>query len=139
MAAAWMAPVIALASAAPAQAASREPGPPTWTWTADYLTTRQALTYFTAINNADEDVPATFITPRFTSTGVELYGHGFGPWEMEFTSTAVVATAVIPARSSLTTAFIGYFTRTPPATATLVASLTPPASPNPPTLTLNFT
>lgn len=100
-------------------------------------TPQQAETYFTATNSSDAPIDVVFVAPR-SQGAAELYGYGFGSWAVSLTSTTVVCTATIPAQGSLTTPFLGYFTRTPPATEVLVASLTPRAS-SVPTITLAFT
>ncbi len=134
-AAVWAAPVIAVTAATPLAAASTQPL--SWTWTAQMVTSRQAETYFTATNSSDDPIDVVFVAPR-AQGAAELYGYGFGSWAVSLTSTTVVCTATVPAQGSLTTPFLGYFTRTPPATEVLVASLTPSAS-SVPTLTLTFT
>lgn len=134
-AAVWAAPVIAVAAATPLAAASTQAL--SWTWTAQMATPAQAQTYFTATNSSDAPIDVVFVAPR-SQGAVELYGYGFGPWEVSLTSTTVVCTATIPAQGSLTTPLLGYFTRTPPTTEVLVASLTPSAS-FVPTITLTFT
>ncbi|MFJ2551531.1 hypothetical protein [Microbacterium sp. NPDC087591] len=134
-AAVWSAPVIAVTAATPLAAASAQAL--SWTWTAQMITSRQAQTNFTATNSTDDPIDVVFVAPRLQGA-VELYGYGFGSWAITLTSTAVVCTATVPAQGSLTTPFLGYFTRTPPTTEVLVGSLTPSGS-SVPTLTLTFT
>ncbi|WP_157571686.1 hypothetical protein [Nocardioides alkalitolerans] len=133
---AWSAPVVALSVAAPAFAASAQKL--TWTWTADYVRSYQALTYLTVTNPAAVPVDVTFEAPRFQGS-IELYGYGFGPWTVSLSSTRITCTATVPAGSSHTTPFLGYYTRVPPTSDVLLGTLSPAADPQVPFLSLDFT
>jgi hypothetical protein len=134
--AAWAIPVVAVAVATPAAAASEEKL--TWTWTAEYVTSRQVDTYFTATNPTDSPVDVVFQAPR-SQGAVEFFGYGFGPWVISLGATTVTCTTTIPARSSVTTQWLGYWTRTPPVSEVLLGTLRPAGAPAVPSLSLSFT
>ncbi|WP_440711161.1 hypothetical protein [Herbiconiux sp. YIM B11900] len=102
-----------------------------------YVTSRQAETYFTATNPTDLPIDVVFQAPRFQGA-VELYGYGFGAWDISLNATTLTCTATVPAQSSLTTPFLGYFTRTPPTSAVLQGVLSPAANPPAPFVSITF-
>ncbi|MDO9398760.1 MAG: hypothetical protein Q7T71_19625 [Herbiconiux sp.] len=133
---AWSVPVVVVAVAAPAAAASDQRL--TWTWTATSVRSYQAEVYFTVTNPSDLPVDVVFQAPR-RQGAIEYYGHGFGTWEVSVDASTIVCATTVPAGGSATTPFLGYFTRTPPASETLVGTLSPAGIPAVPTVVLSFT